>query len=182
MLKQSSNLFKSYHLGIQSEKNAIDYLKSCSYVIVAHRVRTALGEIDVIAIKNNIITFFEIKYSKYAEKSIYMISDNQKNRISNAAQLWIEHFNYAKISLNYKYLDKMNKTFANSIKKALFETASLNVTFRIDTIAISSQKFNQDKLHRDNAQHSHQHDVKHHIFNKITHFQHHNVQHIQNAI
>jgi putative endonuclease len=48
-------------LGISGEKKAEDYLKSMGYNILTKNYKCKIGEIDLIAEKNGIITFVEVK-------------------------------------------------------------------------------------------------------------------------
>lgn len=47
--------------GALAEEKAITYLTQNSYEIIAHNWRTKTGEIDIIAQKNDIIVFAEVK-------------------------------------------------------------------------------------------------------------------------
>lgn len=49
------------HTGKHGEKIASEYLKSLDYEIISENFRIRSGEIDIIAKKNNEITFFEVK-------------------------------------------------------------------------------------------------------------------------
>ncbi|MCF6460560.1 YraN family protein [Clostridium sp. Cult3] len=49
------------HKGFQGENIAIKYLISNGYNILDRNYRTNIGEIDIIAIKSNILTFIEVK-------------------------------------------------------------------------------------------------------------------------
>ena len=51
-------------LGFFAEHYAAEYLKSKHYVILGHNYRKPWGEIDVIAEKEGIIVFVEVKASK----------------------------------------------------------------------------------------------------------------------
>lgn len=47
--------------GSWGEKKAVDYLKNNNFRIIKKNYRTKLGEIDVIATKNKVLYFFEVK-------------------------------------------------------------------------------------------------------------------------
>lgn len=46
------------------EEQCVDYLKKHDFQIVAQNYRCKIGEIDIIAVKNNILRFIEVKYRK----------------------------------------------------------------------------------------------------------------------
>ncbi len=48
-------------LGELGQKAAVDYLISNGYTIVTEKYRTKIGEIDIIARKNDILAFIEVK-------------------------------------------------------------------------------------------------------------------------
>jgi putative endonuclease len=75
----------SYYFGLIAEKIAAWYLRICLYQIIAHRYKTKLGEIDLIARKKNTLIFFEIKARKDTALMEF-ITIRQKNRINRAAQ------------------------------------------------------------------------------------------------
>ncbi len=52
---------KSYELGLQGERYAKTYLKAKKYTILEERWRFGKAEIDIIALKNNILHIVEVK-------------------------------------------------------------------------------------------------------------------------
>jgi putative endonuclease len=49
------------HLGRQGEALAIDFLKKNRYTILQKNYRCVFGEIDIIALKKNVLSFIEVK-------------------------------------------------------------------------------------------------------------------------
>ena len=49
-------------IGKQGEALAVKFLKQNKYKILQTNFSTHVGEIDIIAIKNNVVTFVEVKY------------------------------------------------------------------------------------------------------------------------
>lgn len=78
----------SYYFGLIAEKIAAWYLRMCLYQIIAHRYKTQVGEIDLIARKRNTLIFLEIKARKDTALMDF-ITNRQKNRINKAAQYFL---------------------------------------------------------------------------------------------
>ena len=74
----------SYEKGIIAENTAIAILESIGYVILAHRLRTPYGEIDVLAKHENTIIAVEVKVRKTLSQALECISYRQRHRICNA--------------------------------------------------------------------------------------------------
>lgn len=51
-------------LGDEYEREAVEILKSKGYLILARNFRVKIGEIDIIAEKDGVIVFVEVKYRK----------------------------------------------------------------------------------------------------------------------
>lgn len=54
----------SKKIGNQAEDKAVEYLLENGYSIIARNFYSHFGEIDIIAIKDEILHFIEVKYSK----------------------------------------------------------------------------------------------------------------------
>lgn len=59
------------------------------YRILGMRVRTAAGEIDLIALRGNRLAFVEVKRRASRLEAEASVSLNQRRRIRSAAQLWL---------------------------------------------------------------------------------------------
>lgn len=79
---------KTYQIGKWAEWRAGLYLRLRGYKIIAKRLRTPMGEIDILAQKNGVWIVAEVKYRPTTESSKYSISDHQKHRLINAS-LWV---------------------------------------------------------------------------------------------
>ena len=51
-------------VGLKAETRAVEYLKENGYSILERNFHSRFGEIDIIAKKDDILHFFEVKYSK----------------------------------------------------------------------------------------------------------------------
>ncbi len=77
--------------GYWGEFFSILLLKLKGYKILAHRYKTKVGEIDIIAQKRDTIIFVEVKSRKNEEKCIIAITQKQLHRIQNASQIFLQN-------------------------------------------------------------------------------------------
>lgn len=77
-----------YGLGLEGEKRAEAYLLGRGYRIVQRRYRTSHGEIDLIAVKNRVTCFVEVKYRPSARlgDGLAAIGTDKQNRLRSAAR------------------------------------------------------------------------------------------------
>lgn len=80
---------KAERRGHAAEYWAALYLMLKGYRILALRHRTPLGEIDLIARKNNVIAFVEVKARASATGAVDAVSHASQHRIRAAADLWL---------------------------------------------------------------------------------------------
>jgi len=76
--------------GRQAETLSVWFLRLKGYRILARGFRCPLGEVDVIAQKGGVIAFVEVKARKDLRGSLEAISAKQRNRIENAAQVFLQ--------------------------------------------------------------------------------------------
>ena len=78
---------KSYWRGLFSEYYVAFYLRCRGFYVIKHRYKTSVGEIDIIARKDNLICFFEVKNHRYFIQE--SIRPRQMSRIRRAAELFL---------------------------------------------------------------------------------------------
>ena len=68
------------------------------YRILAKRFRTPYGEIDIVARKRKLVAFVEVKARANLDDAAYAVTQRQRARIIDAAQVWLmahpEHANF----------------------------------------------------------------------------------------
>jgi putative endonuclease len=88
---------RAYRKGHEAEALAIAYLEREGWSICASRYKTAYGEIDVVAQKQDWLIFVEVKARATAEEALYAVTPRQQQRIIQAAQYYCtehpSHFN-----------------------------------------------------------------------------------------
>jgi putative endonuclease len=78
-----------YRLGLRAEWIAAFALRLRGYRILARRVKTPLGEIDLVAVRGRRLVFFEVKRrATYAECEA-AITPTLRARVRRAASLWL---------------------------------------------------------------------------------------------
>jgi putative endonuclease len=74
--------------GVWGELLAVGALLVRGYRIIGRRVRSKLGEIDIIAVKGRRLAFVEVKFRETIELAEAAITDRQIDRIAAAAESW----------------------------------------------------------------------------------------------
>lgn len=87
----------SYSKGVLAEKRAVEQLKADGYTILHERYKTKFGEVDVIALKDKLVAFVEVKAHKNKTDSLYAVTPKSRRRIEQSA-LWF-------LSENPEYVD-----------------------------------------------------------------------------
>jgi putative endonuclease len=75
--------------GRQAETAAGLWLQLKGYRIRERRVRTPLGEIDLVASKGKILVFVEVKSRQTFEAALEAVTPETQRRIEQAARLWV---------------------------------------------------------------------------------------------
>lgn len=86
----------AYRRGLWAEAVCRLSLRLKFYRIVASRVKTPLGEIDLIAVRGRSLVFIEVKARPEAAQASEAVSAHQKERLSRAAAAFLaRHPRYA---------------------------------------------------------------------------------------
>lgn len=73
--------------GREGEAQAAQWLASQGWRIMAERVKTPLGEIDLIASKGGLVAFIEVKWRKRAADLADAIDERRLVRVAAAAEI-----------------------------------------------------------------------------------------------
>ncbi|MCS3919215.1 putative endonuclease [Candidatus Fervidibacter sacchari] len=81
----------TYERGRRAEREAALFLRRRGYRIIAQNVRTKLGEIDLVALKGDLVVFVEVKARSSDEfgTPVEGLLPRQQKRIRNAAELFL---------------------------------------------------------------------------------------------
>lgn len=66
-------------------------LRLKGYRILEKRMKTPVGEIDLIAQRGNLVAFIEVKARKTETLALEAITPHARKRIIRAAELWMAH-------------------------------------------------------------------------------------------
>ena len=93
---------RAYVYGHMAEWLACLWLMAKCYRIISRRWRSKVGEIDIIAYKNNTIVAVEVKARRTHEEAIFAITPRQRERINRALQLFVQkHKNFSACRLRF---------------------------------------------------------------------------------
>ena len=77
-------------LGKSGEELALNFLKSRGYKIITHNFHSQFGEIDIIAIDENILVFIEVKTrSSNLTSALNSVSVSKQKKLSKTASLFL---------------------------------------------------------------------------------------------
>jgi putative endonuclease len=65
------------------------FLRAQLYRVLARRVRTPVGEIDLIVQRGGVTVFVEVKARSFSQQEAEALAAVNRRRIVNAAQVWL---------------------------------------------------------------------------------------------
>lgn len=83
---------KAWKWGLYAETICSFILRLKGYKIIAKRYKTKVGEIDLIASRARTLVFIEVKARPSLEAGLLSISDRQRLRIQNAAEIFLSRW------------------------------------------------------------------------------------------
>lgn len=106
-------------IGSLKEDLAISYLEQNGFEILERNFKCKIGEIDIIAKKDNIIRFIEVKYRKgnLAGGAYYSISQKKLEKISKIAEFYIMIHNLtdAMFSIDALLIEESSYTYLENV-------------------------------------------------------------------
>jgi putative endonuclease len=82
----------AFRVGISAESRAAAWLIAHGYRILSRRWKSPLGEIDIVAARRHLLIFVEVKARATLDAAAESVTPRQKQRIAQAAELWLAHF------------------------------------------------------------------------------------------
>jgi putative endonuclease len=95
-----------HQTGLSAESRAAAYLVSKGFRIIARRLRTPHGELDIVATKGRLIVFAEVKARDTADRAAASLTKVQQQRIVRAAELFLakQKANLADLDIRFDVL------------------------------------------------------------------------------
>ena len=86
---------KEYLFGFSAEDMACDFLQNHGFEIVCRNFRSRFGEIDIVAKKNEILHFIEVKATQGEYETEYRLTKSKFEKITKAINFYMlkENFN-----------------------------------------------------------------------------------------
>ena len=75
--------------GRDAEQAAALWLRLKGYRVLDRRVKTPVGEIDLIALKGKTIVFVEVKARQDMDEALESVTPELRRRVERAANLWV---------------------------------------------------------------------------------------------
>src|SRR5690242_15334453 len=79
----------AFRLGLSAETRAAALLLAKGYRVVARRWKSAVGEVDIVARRRNLLLFVEVKARERLDDAAEAVTERQRRRIIAAAQAWL---------------------------------------------------------------------------------------------
>lgn len=80
---------KEYIFGFKSEEKAINFLKKLKFEIIERNFKSKFGEIDIIAKKDDVYHFIEVKATKGDYEAIYRITPQKLEKILKTLNFYL---------------------------------------------------------------------------------------------
>lgn len=88
--------------GIQAEERAATLLGAHGFDILARRVRTRAGEIDLVARQGDLLVFCEVKLRARLDDAAFSLQPRQRRRIAAAAEAYLaDHPELAALNMRF---------------------------------------------------------------------------------
>ncbi len=96
---------RAYRRGVDAEDAACRALSADGWTILARRVRTEAGEIDVVAAKPDLLAIVEVKARPTLAEAAFALGPRQKARLLAAAEILLaEHPSWAREGMRFDLL------------------------------------------------------------------------------
>ena len=106
--------------GRLSELAAAAFLMAKGYRILARRLKTPVGEIDLIARRGRRVAFIEVKLRANLEEAEASITSRQRTRVHHAADLWLaRHPRYQEFDLGFDVIFLLPRRWPIHIENGL---------------------------------------------------------------
>lgn len=80
---------KEYLFGFDSEERATEFLQNSGFEILDRNFKSRFGEIDIIAQKDEILHFIEVKSTSKDYEAIYRLTSSKLQKILKAVNFYL---------------------------------------------------------------------------------------------
>jgi putative endonuclease len=93
--RRSSSIKTARDIGFEKEREVVEYLKNLNYEILTTNFRTPFGEIDIVARRNKIVVFVEVKYRSSSSVAAphEAVNSRKQRKIIKSAIMYIKQNN-----------------------------------------------------------------------------------------
>lgn len=80
---------RAYAFGVASERTVASFLHAGAYAVLAHRARLGRCEVDLIAARDDVVAFVEVKARRNGADGLEAVTPAKMKRLSRAADIWL---------------------------------------------------------------------------------------------
>jgi putative endonuclease len=93
---------RAYHRGVDAETAACAALAQDGWIVLAQRLRTAAGEIDIVAAKPDMLAIVEVKARRTLADAAMALGPRQRARLLAAAEIVLaEHPEWGRAGMRF---------------------------------------------------------------------------------
>ncbi len=101
----TTSKLKHYYKGLIYEFISIFVLLFKGHKILSWRLKTPVGELDIISKRGKYIFVNEVKYRKNMEDAYFLISDKYSSKLEKSYYWWLnKNYKYQNCELKIKYI------------------------------------------------------------------------------
>jgi len=101
-MKNKVGIVTSHARGVEAEERAVDYLLGQGYLILQRRYKTKFGEIDIVALREDMLCFVEVKARKTKDEAFESVTVRIQKRIEQSALFFLsQNPKYADFSMRF---------------------------------------------------------------------------------
>lgn len=80
---------RAYAFGVAGERSVASFLHAGAYAVLAHRARIGRCEVDLIATRDDVVAFVEVKARRNGLDGLEAVTPAKMKRLSRAADAWL---------------------------------------------------------------------------------------------
>lgn len=100
--RRTARKIAAYEFGLEAENRVARMLHSEGYVLLASRARNRAGEVDLIASRDDVVAFIEVKARRHGYDGLESVDQRKRRRLTRASEHWLaENPEYAGHSIRF---------------------------------------------------------------------------------